>query len=47
MLGVLGGSVLGARILAIAHPRILRRVFSGVVLLLGVEMLYEGLAGRI
>jgi len=47
MLGVLAGSLLGARILAIAHPRILRRIFSGVVLLLGLEMLYKGLAGRL
>ena len=47
MLGVLAGSVLGARILAVTHPRILRRVFSGVVLLLGLEMLYKGLTGRL
>jgi hypothetical protein len=46
MLGVLTGSLTGARILTVAHPRILRRVFSGVVLLLGLEMLYEGLTGR-
>jgi hypothetical protein len=47
MLGVLAGSLLGARILAVAHPRILRRIFSGVVLLLGLEMLYKGLTGRL
>ena len=47
MLGVLAGSLLGARILAIAHPRILRRIFSGVLLLLGLEMLYKGLTGRL
>jgi uncharacterized membrane protein YfcA len=45
MLGVLAGSLLGARILVIAHPRILRRVFGGVVLLLGLEMLYKGMTG--
>jgi uncharacterized membrane protein YfcA len=45
MLGVLAGSLVGARILLIAHPRMLRRVFAGVVLLLGLEMLYEGLTG--
>ena len=47
MLGVLAGSLLGARILAVAHPRILRRIFSAVVLLLGLEMLYKGLTGRL
>jgi uncharacterized membrane protein YfcA len=47
MLGVLAGSLVGARLLAVTHPRILRRVFSGVLLLLGVEMLYEGLTGRL
>jgi uncharacterized membrane protein YfcA len=47
MLGVLGGSLLGSRILVTARPRTLRRVFAGVVLLLGLEMLYEGLSGGI
>jgi uncharacterized membrane protein YfcA len=47
MLGVLVGSLLGARILVVAHPRILRRIFSAVVLLLGLEMLYKGLIGRL
>jgi hypothetical protein len=47
MLGVLVGSLLGARILVVAHPRILRRIFSAVVLLLGLEMLYKGLTGRL
>jgi uncharacterized membrane protein YfcA len=47
MLGVLAGSLVGARILAVARPRVLRLVFSAVVLLLGLEMLFEGLTGRI
>ena len=47
MLGVLAGSVLGARILAVARPRILRRIFAAVLLLMGLEMLYEGLTGRL
>jgi uncharacterized protein len=46
MLGVLAGSLVGSRILRIANVRILRRVFSAVLLLLGVEMLVEGMAGR-
>jgi uncharacterized membrane protein YfcA len=47
MLGVLGGSLVGARILAVAHPRTLRLVFGGVVLILGIEMLYTGMTGRL
>ena len=47
MLGVLAGSLTGARLLAVAQPRILRRIFSAVVLLLGLEMLYEGMTGRL
>lgn len=46
MLGVLSGSMFGARILAVAHPRILRLVFSAVILALGLEMLLEGITGR-
>jgi uncharacterized membrane protein YfcA len=47
MLGVLAGSLVGARILAATRPRMLRLVFAGVVLLLGVEMLYSGVTGRL
>jgi uncharacterized membrane protein YfcA len=47
MLGVLGGSLVGARILAVARPRTLRLVFGGVVLILGIEMLYTGMTGRL
>jgi uncharacterized protein len=45
MLGVLTGSMLGARWLAGARTRVLRIVFSLVVVLLGVEMIYNGLTG--
>lgn len=47
MLGVLAGSLLGARILARTRTRWLRLIFSAVIVLLGVEMLYSGIAGRI
>jgi hypothetical protein len=43
MLGVLAGSLIGARILARARVRVLRFVFSGVIALLAVEMIYKGL----
>jgi uncharacterized membrane protein YfcA len=46
MLGVLAGSVLGARVLVRAQTQILRMVFSLVIVLLGVEMIYNGLTGR-
>ena len=45
MLGVLGGALLGARILAAASTRWLRRIFTGVVVVLAVEMLYKGVTG--
>ena len=43
MLGVLAGSLLGARILAGARVRVLRLVFSGVIAVLAAEMIYNGL----
>src|SRR2546422_528092 len=47
MLGVLAGSVLGTRILMKAETNWLRLVFSVVIVVLGLEMIYKGLAGRI
>ena len=47
MLGVLLGSMAGARVLARARTRLLRIVFSLVILLLGLEMIYNGLTGRL
>ncbi len=47
MLGVLAGSVLGTQVLTRTRTWRLRLVFSAVILLLGVEMLYNGIAGRI
>jgi uncharacterized protein len=48
MLGVLAGSTVGARVLTRAKSsRILRIVFSLVVLALGVELIYNGLTGRL
>ena len=47
MLGVLAGSMLGARVLFGAKSRILRIVFSLIILALGVELIYNGLTGRL
>jgi uncharacterized membrane protein YfcA len=45
MLGVLAGSLAGARQLPGARTRALRLVFSGVVALLAAEMIYSGVSG--
>ncbi len=47
MLGVLAGSLLGARLLPGAKIRPLRIVFAIVVFALGIEMIYNGFTGRI
>ena len=47
MLGVLVGSIMGTRILAGARTRALRWLFAGVIFALGVEMIYNGLSGRL
>lgn len=47
MLGVLAGSLIGARVLAGAAVRTLRIVFSIVVGFLALEMIYKGFSGKI
>jgi uncharacterized membrane protein YfcA len=47
MLGVLAGSLVGSRLLAGARTRTLRIVFALVIVLLGVEMIYNGLTGKL
>jgi uncharacterized membrane protein YfcA len=47
MLGVLAGSLLGTRILIKAETKSLRLVFSMVILVLGLQMLYKGFWGKI
>jgi uncharacterized membrane protein YfcA len=47
MLGVLAGSLVGTRILVKAETKSLRLVFSIVILVLGLQMLYQGLMGKI
>ena len=46
-LGVLGGSMLGAKFLVRAHTPAIRVLFAVVVAGLGVEMIYSGLTGRL
>jgi len=45
MLGVLGGSLIGARHLMDAKVKALRTVFALTIVALGVEMLYKGVMG--
>jgi uncharacterized membrane protein YfcA len=45
MLGVLLGSLLGARVLAAVETRWLRLVFSLVILALALQMIYKGFTG--
>ena len=47
MLGVLTGSILGARQLAGTKTRLLRVVFAIVVAVLALEMMYGGISGNI
>ncbi|HZQ67335.1 MAG TPA: TSUP family transporter [Terriglobales bacterium] len=47
MLGVLGGSLLGTRVLVRAQTKWLRLVFSLVIVVLGLQMLIQGLRGQV
>jgi uncharacterized membrane protein YfcA len=42
MLGVFVGSRLGAQVLFQTRSRVLRRIFSGVILLMGLQMIWKG-----
>ena len=47
MLGVLIGSLMGTRVLVKTQTWRLRLVFSSVIVLLGIEMLWKGLTGQL
>jgi uncharacterized protein len=47
MLGVIGGSMLGARVLTSAPTRALRLLFGAVIAVLAFEMLYQGVRGTL
>lgn len=46
MLGVVFGAFLGSRVLVVSRTRLLRIVFAGVILILGLEMIYNSITGR-
>jgi uncharacterized membrane protein YfcA len=45
-LGVLAGSLLGAKFLVRAKTQVIRIVFAIVIAALGVEMIYSGMTGK-
>ncbi len=45
MIGVLAGALVGARVLAGARTKVLRTIFSVIIVVLAVEMLYKGVTG--
>lgn len=47
MMGVLGGSMVGARLLPKLPVKVLRRIFAGVVAVIAVQMIVQGLRGRL
>ena len=47
MLGVLAGSLIGARVLVRARVKVLRYVFAAVIVVLGCEMIFNGVTGRL
>lgn len=46
VLGVLAGSTLGARVLVNVKSQLLRRVFSVVIFILAIEMIFKSVTGR-
>jgi uncharacterized protein len=47
MLGVLAGSLLGTRVLVKARTQMLRRIFALIIIILGVELIFNALTGRL
>jgi uncharacterized protein len=47
MLGVLVGSLVGARVLARTHVKAIRLAFVVVIVALGIEMIFNGMTGRL
>lgn len=45
MIGVLIGSLMGTRVLVKTQTKLLRQVFSLVIVLLGIEMMFKGITG--
>ncbi len=47
MLGVVGGAISGSKVLKNSRPAVLRLLFAVIILILGIEMIYNGATGKI
>jgi len=47
MLGVLCGALIGTKMLVKSKPVTLRKLFGYVIILVGAEMIYNGIRGRL
>jgi uncharacterized membrane protein YfcA len=47
VLGVLAGSMMGARFLTTARTPLLRKVFSAAISILAIEMIYNSFSGKL
>jgi uncharacterized protein len=47
MLGVLAGALAGTKVLVVARVPTLRKIFAGLIVLLAVEMIFNGFTGRL
>jgi uncharacterized membrane protein YfcA len=47
MLGVLAGSLFGTRVLVRARTQMLRRVFALIIVIMGIELIFNALTGRL
>ncbi len=47
MLGVLAGSIIGAKVLVKARVTVLRYLFAAAIVALGIEMIVNGVKGRL
>jgi uncharacterized membrane protein YfcA len=47
MLGVLAGSLIGARVLGRTKTKLLRWLFAAVIVALGAEMIYGAFTGKV
>jgi uncharacterized protein len=47
MLGVLTGALAGTKVLVVARVPTLRKIFAGLIVLLAVEMIFNGITGKL
>ncbi len=47
MLGMVAGSMIGARLLPKVDTKLLRKLFAILIVIVGIEMIYKGLGGKL